>query len=131
MFWMCCRTYRDIGPAVLPLILADKTLKLARPIDFTAQAIVRMTCQQPFGICPAKFLQSPRIRRNYVTVFGQCDTGRYWPLLAFELHEAHTAYGVGRQTRVVTKCVNVDACFSGRIEQRPAVVQRDSPAIDC
>jgi hypothetical protein len=46
---------RDILPTVLQLIFVNKTLELARPVDFTPHAIVRVACQQPLHIGISKF----------------------------------------------------------------------------
>jgi hypothetical protein len=37
----------DMLPTALQLIFVDKTLELARPVDFTPHAVVRVACQQP------------------------------------------------------------------------------------
>jgi hypothetical protein len=121
---------RSILPSVFQLIFVSKTLELARSVDFTPHAVVRVARQQPFHISFAKFLQFPGVGYNIITLFGLRDTCRLGMGLTLNIDETHAANGVGRQARITAERRNIDASFPESVEQCRAIIYLDRPPID-
>jgi hypothetical protein len=89
-----------------------------------------MSCQQPFCIYFTEFLQIPGVRLYNIPLFRYRDAGGLWLGFTHNIHKTHAAYGMGRQTRIVTERGDIHARFPDRIEQCRGIIQLDRPPIN-